>query len=249
MKFLALLLCFSFLLPTISVRAEEKAVVGVSTVYEERRGVNVDIGIYIHSKEKLAGGSLDLVYDKDLLTVSKAVVGDQMTSYLSSTNDDQPGKVSFVWADESGEALEGTLLTVSVRLSKASETIPLKLENVQLFSEGLSLVPVDLLDGSIKPFKGDKQKHPSKVKGDKQWTIRLNNEFRTATLNKHTVRMKDSRGYEVDIIIKKRDNKSFTVQPKSTLSRGNYTLEITEQLRSIKGNKLKTAIQREFTVE
>ncbi|OKL37641.1 cohesin domain-containing protein [Domibacillus mangrovi] len=248
-KLLLLFFAFVFLLPNPIVKAEGKSFVGATTIYEGQKGKTLKISLYIHGSEKIAGGSLDLLYDKTALTVQKTEAGDQLTGYLSSVHTGQDGKVSLVWAKAVGETQEGTLLTITARLLKADETTNLDLQNVKIYSKNGSAIAVDSFDGSVKPFKGDVRKHKSKVKGDKEWSVRLNNEFNSATVNKHTVTVKDSGGNAIDVKIKVRDSKVFVVSPKSNYSRGTYTLEITEQVRSLKGSKLKQPIKYEFSVE
>lgn len=248
-RFLFVLIAFALLLPTPFVKAEGKSIVGATTVYESQRGKIVKANLYIHGNEKIAGGSLDLLYDKTALTVQKAEIGDQLSDYITSVNTEQAGKVSLTWAKGAEQQQEGTLLTLTVRLEKADETTALDLQDVKLYGEDFSTIAVDAYDGDIKPFKGDKKKNSSKVKGDKEWTIRFNTAFNPATVNNHTVRVKDSRGNEIDVSAKVRDNNVIVISPKSDYARGTYTLEITEQVRALNGSKLKQPVQYEFSVE
>lgn len=248
-KILVLFLCFVLLLPTVVAHAEETTVIGTSATYEAQGGKTVEIGVYINSKEKIASGSLELLYDKSLLSVKDVKLGESLSSYLTSVNGEKEGKISLAWANADGKGLDGTLLTVSVRLSKDNENIKLDLENVQLFNEDGSKVAVQLFDGEIKPFSGELKKHTSKVKHDKQWTITLNQAFNPATVNRHTVKVKDRHGDLIDVLVKKRDNTSFVIIPKGDYASGEYTLVISDQIRSSNGKKLKTPIELEFTVE
>lgn len=250
MIFLSLFFAFTLLLPTSSIaKAEDTSFVGAATVYEGQRGRTVKVNLYIHGSEKIAGGSLNLLYDKSALTIQKVELGDSLTDYMSSVNEDQAGKVSLTWAKAVGQMQEGTLLTITARLAKPDETIALDLQDVQLFSENFSSITVETFDGAVKPFKGEAKKHESKVKRDKEWNIRLNKAFNLATVNKHTVLVKDSRGNEIAVNINMRNSETFTVSPKSNYVSGTYTLEITEQVQALNGTKLKQPVRYEFTVE
>ena len=233
------------------VKAADQSFVSVSTVYESQKYKTVNISLYIHGTEEIAGGSLDLFYDKTALTVKNVTMGDPLADYMTSVNKDQAGKVSLAWAKEKGQPQEGTLLTVTASLAKADENIALDLQNVQLFAEDFSVIKTNSFDGEVKPFKGELKKHESKVKGNKEWTVRLNKEFHPATVNQHTVKVKDIRGNEVKVNIQLQPNagNEFVVVPQNDYVRGTYTLEITEQVRALNGGQLTKPVRYEFTVE
>ena len=122
------------------VKAADQSFVSVSTVYESQRYKTVNISLYIHGTEEIAGGSLDLFYDKTALTVKNVTLGDSLADYMTSVNKDQAGKVSLAWAKENGQTQEGTLLTMTASLAKANENIALDLQNVQLFAEDYTVI-------------------------------------------------------------------------------------------------------------
>lgn len=230
------------------VRAADKSFVGASTVYEAQRGKTVNISIYIHGSEKSAGGSLDLLYDKTKLTVQKVELGDKLSGYMSSLNTDQGGKISLEWAKATGQVQDGTLLTITARLLKANATTALDLQNVQLFRADYSAISVAAYDGEVKPFKGITKKYKSKVKGNTTWTVSLDKAVNPATVNKYTVKVKDSRGNVKNVRIKMLNSKTLAVSPISNYPRGTYTLEVTDQIRTSTGVKLKKPIKYEFSV-
>lgn len=248
--FIFLFAC-SFLLPSTMVKAADQSFVSVSTVYESSRTKDVTISLYIHGTEEIAGGSLDLFYDKALLNVKDVTMGDALADYMTSVNKDQAGKVSLAWVKESGKTQEGTLLTVTARLVKANEKVDLDLKNVQLLTEDYDVIKTNTFDGEIKPFKGESKKYESKVKGNKKWNVLLNQNFNPATVNPHTVKVKDSKGNEVKIKLDLNQGSSdeFIVIPQKDYDSGTYTLEITEQVRSLNGSQLSKPIRYEFTVE
>ena len=233
------------------VKAGDQSFVSVSTVYESSRTKDVTISLYIHGTEEIAGGSLDLFYDKALLNVKDVTTGDVIADYMTSVNKDQAGKVSLAWAKDSGQIQEGTLLTITARLLKANESVALDLKNVQLLTEDYAVIKTNTFDGEIKPFKGESKKHESKVKRDKKWNVRLSQDFYSATVNQHTVKVRDSKGNEVkvNIQLKPKASNEFIVIPQKNYDSGTYTLEITEQVRSLNGSQLSNPVQYEFTVE
>ena len=85
--YLSLFCLFLVLLPTTFVKAEDKSFIGASTVYEEKKGKTVTINLYIHGSEKIAGGSLTLLYDQKALIInkskSKVVLGRSISELLS----------------------------------------------------------------------------------------------------------------------------------------------------------------------
>lgn len=251
--YLSLFCAFALLLPTTFVKAEEKSFVGASTVYEDKKGKTVNISLYIYGSEKITAGSVTLLYDQKALTVnkskSKVVLGDQLTNSFASVNVKKAGKVSLEWAQPTAQQQEGTLLTLSAKLTKANETIDLDVVNVQLFTEDLNTLDVDEIDGAIKPFSGQTETFAEKVGRDKQWTIVLENDFNPLTVNKHTVRVKNRSGKEMDIILSMTNSKEFVVLPKTNYKAGSYTLEMTEQVRNINGEVVNQPKRLLFSVK
>lgn len=249
-KIIKVLVLFSLLivlLPSTLAQANEKSVIGISTVYEDKR-TTVDLAVFIETSEKVASGSFDVVYDGAALTTPKIVRGDLRDTYLSSENIQQDGLITVAWSAANGETLKGTLLNFTARTAKAGETVELKLENVQLYSEDGSKIAVQVLNGHIKPFSGDTTKHDSTVKGNKEWTITLSSDVNWATVNEHTVTVKRS-GKAVDVVLEKGESDTIIVSPKNNYAAGTYTLELTEQVRSASGSKLNPPIRHEFTVK
>ena len=76
--FLAAFFALSLLLPPSMAKAAEKSFVEATTVYEAQKGKTVNISLYIHGSEKIAGGSLNLLYDKTELTVQKVELGESV---------------------------------------------------------------------------------------------------------------------------------------------------------------------------
>lgn len=239
----------ALLVPSPFAKADGKSLVGVENVYENQKGKTVTFNLYIHGNENIAGGSLDLLYDQTALSVQTAKIGDQLSGSIWSVNTAQAGKVSLEWANAAGQLQEGTVLTITARLLKADETIPLDLQNVSLFREDYSIITVDSFNGEVKPFKGKQIKLSSKVKANKQWTIRFNKAFDSATVNKNTVMVLDSLGNRVDVNVQAVTGNSVTVTPKSDYKSGTYTLLVTEQVRTLTGDKLKQPVKYGFSVE
>lgn len=249
-KVLKIVVLFSLLilmLPNTLAQANSKSVIGISTVYEDRR-TTVDLAVFIETTENVASGSFDVVYDGAALTSPKIVAGDLLDAYLSSENIQRDGLITVAWAAPASETLQGTLLNFTVRTAKARETVDLKLENVKLYGEDGSEIAVQILNGQIKPFVGETPKHASPVKVDKEWTITFSQDVDLTTVNKHTVKVTRS-GNAVNTVIKKGKNNTIIVAPKGNYASGTYVLEISEQIRSTNGSKLSPPIRFEFTVK
>lgn len=255
-KIIKVLVVFSLLLlwlPSTSstIQAKEKPILGVSTVYE-KAVKTVDLAVYLQSDEKIAGGSFDVTYDSSLLTVSDSnvVVGDALSGFMmNSKNGANSGKVSVAFISDTGLTVNGDVLTFKGRILKAGSTIDLNFENAQFYGEDGNEIAVTIMNGAIKPFSGKELTHGEKVNSSKPWTIELSSEFNRSSLNEHTVIVKDNYGRQVDIVIMKVSNTKFTVKPKGTYTRGTYTLEITDQLLSATGERLKEPVRHIFTVQ
>lgn len=248
--FLALALLFALLASPSNGQAATKTVLGLSPVYTQKAG-KVQVTVFIDSAEPIASGSFELEYDALLLrlTDKDVEVGDVTKQALVSSNGSEAGKVSFSWAQNTGEALNGTVLTLSPTISKAGQVVDITFNNVKLFDEQGTDIAVDLLNGTIQPFNGNKKVHPTKKGKSDPFKVTLSSAFDPATVNKHTVFVKNSSGVLMNVKIDKLTDTSFTVTPIANYTAGKYSLEISDQVRSKNGKKLTEAIQLEFTVQ
>lgn len=252
MKVIAMLSLFVFLLPTTFVQAKSSAIVGVSTVYAEKAG-NVELVVFIDSDERIAGGSFELDFDPALLTVRENTVieGAALTDQLFSLHGGEAGKIGLSWAQATSVSMKGTLVTFTGNVPRASvgQEIPLKLKNVHLFTGNGTEVSAQLLHGQVTPFDGITTEEKETVDGNKPWTITLSKGYNPATVNEHTVRVLDRTGKPVDIIVKQGAGNTIVVTPETEYKRGSYTLEISDQIRSMSGSKLNAPRRHEFTVK
>lgn len=247
---MTLLLIFGLvlLLPLIG-QAAGNTVIGVSTVYQDKVGT-VDLAVFIQGSENVASGSFDVEYDSTQLTIVDRDVkeGDILKDSLFSSNGEEAGKVSLAFANAAAGLQNGTLLTFKARVLNAGDTVDLKLANVHFYSADGKEIPIQLIDGQIKPFNGDTKEYAGTVTGDKAWTIKLSKSYNPASLNAYAVTVK--RGtVNIDVTVVPKDDRSFTVTPKVNYPRGKYTLEITEQITSANGSKLNKPVRHVFSVQ
>lgn len=238
-------------LPTTTIEAKEKPILGVSTVYVNNK-TTADIAVYLQSDEKIAAGSFDVTYDTALATVSNSYVaaGEALSGYsLTSINGATAGKVSAAFVSSTGVAAKGNVVTFKASGMKAGATVDFKVENVELYGEDGKKIAVTIVDGGVKPFDGKETKHDGNVANSKPWTVTLSSPYNRASLNEHSVSVKNSRGALVEIEIVAVNKTQFTIKPKGTYARGTYTLEVTDQLLSASGEKLTEPVQHSFTVQ
>ncbi|MDV6378751.1 hypothetical protein ORD22_11045 [Sporosarcina sp. GW1-11] len=254
MKKINVLVWFSILLlliPAIPAQAAvKKTAVGVSSAFVESTGL-VNLTVFISSNEKIAGGSLDILYNSDQVRINANDVKttDTLSPYLSSGGSDAAGKISLAFAKSSGSTIDGTVMEVkAVVLTPGSGKVnELKLENVELYTEQGKKITAQLIDGQIKPFTGKEQTHADSVANDKSWVVTLSTPYNSATLNAQVVSVK--RGsivvpVEVEVV----NDTKFRVKPIGTYPRGTYTMDITDQLRSANGEKLSQPVRFTFKV-
>ena len=242
-----LLLC---MLPNTLAQATTKSILGVSTVYTDKVGT-IQLAVFVASEEKIGSGSFELNYDSSILRIRDVdlTTGDAISSSFMSTNASEAGKVSVAWAGKEGQSLNGAIINISAYVLKAGQTATISFENGALYSIDGSEVAVELLDGEVKPFTGETTVNSTKEAANKSWTVTLSGDYNPATLNKYTVLVKNSRNIAVEVKLEKRTNNSFTVTPITNYPSGKYTLEITEQLRSVNGSKLNPARKHEFVIQ
>ena len=245
---------FSILLLLIPIMpteaAAKKTAIGVSSAYMERTGL-ANLTVFISSDEKIAGGSFDIEYNPDNLRINATDVKttDTLSDYLSSGGSDGAGKISMSFAKSSGSAIDGTIMEVKANvLTPGSGKInDLKLENVELYNEQGNKIDAQLISGQVKPFVGKESTYDGTVAVDKSWIITLSKPYNAATLNASAVSVK--RGtmafpVEVEVV----SDTQFRVKPIGPYLKTMYTLEVTDQLRSVNGAKLSQPVRLTFRV-
>jgi len=250
-KVFVLLSLFVLFIPTTIASAVSKPVVGASTVYTEKTGT-VNLSVFIDSDERIAGGSFELVYDPTQLTVRDKIVkpGPALTTQLTAINSAEVGKVAVAWAQGTGVSMKGTVIEfpATVTTEGAGTTVNLTLKNVELYDAQGKKIAVQVLNGQVKPFTGIEKIHPGTVDVNKEWIIRLSTPYNPATLNNKTVTVK--RGtVSVDVEVTRIDATTFKVKSKLPFNKAKHTLEITDQLRSAGGGKLRQPVRHVFTVK
>lgn len=254
MKKIKILLLFSILLlfiPTIWAKATvKKTVVGVSTAFIERSG-STTLSVFISSDEKIAGGSFDILYNPDQLKINASDVNmtDTLSEYLVAGGSDAAGKISMSFAKSSGSLIDDTVMEVKATILSAGygNIHNLTLQNVELYNEQGKRIPTQLINGQIKPFVGKESTHPNSVKVDKPWLITLNKPYNPATLNTSAVSLKRG-SIDFPIALEVVNDTQFLVKPIGSYIRSTYTLEVTDQLRSIDGAKLTQPVRLKFKV-
>ncbi|PIC58296.1 hypothetical protein CSV80_05830 [Sporosarcina sp. P12(2017)] len=234
--------------PTVA-SAESKTTIGITSVYTDR-ATTIELAVFIDSSERVAGGSLDLKYDNELLSITDANVetGEVLEGYLKSSLSDTEGTVSTSFAAAQGKMLTGDVLTIKARVSKAKADTEIKIENAYFYTEDGKELPLQIVNGAVKPFDGTTKDHPTTVLPNKVWTITLSEPYDIKTLNKHAVNV--SRGTtNVPVKVKSISPTTFEVFSDTNYSKGNHTLEITGQLLSAKGTKLVEPVRKTFNVK
>lgn len=254
MKKIKFLLVFSILLLLIPVIPTEAAVkktaVGVSSAFVERTG-STTLTVFISSDEKIAGGSFDIIYNPDNLRINTTDVKmtDTLSDYLSSGGSDGTGKISMSFAKSSGSAIDGTIMEVKATvLTPGSGKInDLKLENVELYNEQGNKINAQLVNGQVKPFDGKDSTYSGTVGVDKSWVITLSKPYNPATLNASAVSVKrGSTAFPIEV--EAINDTQFRVKPIGSYLKTTYTLEVTDQLRSVNGAKLSQPVRLTFKV-
>ncbi|WP_156890578.1 cohesin domain-containing protein [Sporosarcina ureae] len=239
------------LIPTISAKATvKKTVVGVSSAFIERSG-STTLSVFISSDEKIAGGSFDILYNPEQLRINASDVKmtDTLSEYLSVGGSDASGKISISFAKASGSVIDGTVMEVKATVLSAGygNINNLILENTELYDEQGKRITTQLINGQIKPFVGKESTHPNAVTVDKPWLITVSKPYNPATLNTSAVTLKrGSTDFPIELEVV--NDRQFRVKPIGSYIRSTYTLEITDQLRSINGAKLNEPVRLKFKV-
>lgn len=243
---------FILLIPTLPARAAvNETVVGVSSAFIEKTGA-VEIAVFISGKEKIAGGSLDIVYNSEYVRVNATdiKITDTLSPYLSSASSDPAGKVSMAFAKVEGSLLNGTIMHMKTAVvgTGSGKVHDLTLENVELYDEQGKKIQVQLINGQMKPFVGNEITYEDFVTNDKSWIITVSKPYNPATLNERVASMKMGTK-EIEIEIEVISDKKFKIKPVGTYARGTYTMDITEQLRSVNGARLSQPVRFTFKVK
>jgi hypothetical protein len=234
---------------TGAITSDSRGSITVETKYEEQRG-NYTIEIHAHNLEDLAGGSFELRFDGSMLNARSLKPGDALHKEYFDHNLDN-NSVKVAWAAAEGKDTDGTLFEMEYRLTSNGNKSEINLHNVQLFDDKLNKLDVDVINGGIKPFDGDTRKSSKNVKPDHPWTITFSNPVHRSTVNRQTIYVVNNLGQRVqtrpDI---SSDGKQITLHPPvGNYKAGDFTLVITDQIRTPRGTALKQAVKMDFSIE
>lgn len=246
--FILLLTLLASVLPSVA-SAESKTTIGISTVYADR-ATTIEIAVFIDSSEKIAGGSFDLEYDNELLSIADAnlTTGEVLEGYLKSSFSDNDGTISTSFAAAQEEVIKGDVLIIKARVIQAKANTKINIKNAYLFTEDGVEIPLQIVNGAVKPFDGSIKDHPDTVLPNKVWIVTLSEPYDSRTLNEHAVNV--YRGtVKVPVRVKSITPHTFEISAETNYSLGKHTMEITSQLLSAKGSNLVEPVRKTFTVK
>lgn len=236
------------------VEAAQQGQVMITSSYEERRGRTVSLSVLVSDVEDVSAGSLELHYDADVGYVTGSEKGDALPDnalFVNNTEQAKNGVIKAAWASETNLE-DGALITLDFRLMHRNRknNTDLDLSNVQLFDKDGDPVTVNIVDGDVKPFEGNKKASQKNINSNKSWTITFSTPMNRSTLNPHTITVTEDRtGDEIPVKVQmSKDKKSVTVSPVKHYVKGSYTLTVSDQIQSSHGDSLKEAVQLPFTV-
>lgn len=253
-----MLLAFILLISSISMKeiviAQEKATLSVSSSYIEQRGRTVTVGVFVDGADQLAGGTFELMFDPDVVQALELRKGDMLgqSLFVENMNDSAQGSIKVAWASADRLESSGTVIELDFRLLHRNRKMAtdILMKNTELYDVEGKKIEINVLNGDIKPFKGDTKQKRDNISANKTWTINFDTAMKVKTLNKHTVYIIDNRTSEKvkTVVIPSSDKRSVQVKPVGNYSAGTYTIIITEQAQSINSHPLAEPVKLEFTV-
>ena len=226
--------------------------VGVTTIYEDRRGAVFNVEIYAKNLQHMPSGQLKLEFDPSVIQMRDLKKGELLQPFLYEENLTRAseGEIQAAWAGASGVSGEGPLLTIEFRLLTRDAKSALTLSNVRLFDDHPREIRPFVLSGDVKPFNGKTENRQSPtVPPTKEWTVTVSTKLARESINRNTIFVLDQSGNKV------RTNTTLTqsgsaikITPAQPYPKGTYTLVITDQLRAQNGGKLNEPKRMTFTV-
>jgi hypothetical protein len=236
-----------------AVFAAKPISITVSSVYGERRGAVLPVGIFITNALGMSSGVLELTFDPKVAQLITATRGELLDGFLfaENINSAKTGIIKFAWAAENAVDQDGKLLDLSFKYLTAGGNTDLRLTEAGLYNLQGNNILTNAIDGSISKFKGRQMQPPEpNVSPLRKWNIRFNQPVDPGTVNKHTIYViNDDSGEIVDTTVAIGENGNIvTVSPKNSYSPGNYTLVIPQQVKAANGESLKEGLKMPFTV-
>lgn len=250
LSFLMILLIF----PVDFIQAEsERGAVGITSVYDERRGSIFTVEIYAKNINKMASGQIKLEFDPSTLRAQEITQGEMLNGFLyvdDQLTRAQTGEIQAAWASASGVSGDGILLSIDFRLMTTNGESPLDLSKVRLFDEAGNEMNTLIMSGDVKPFSGAREKRETPVNTKKDWTVRFSSPVAPASVNNRTVYVLNSSGEKINTdLTVVQGGRAIKIEPTTSYEQGDYTLIVTEQLQSRTGTALKQAVKMEFNVK
>lgn len=254
MVLLTFTLLFTFLPWQGGAAAVGKGSITVSSVYEDAKRKTVSISIDAQDIQNMQSGQLELHYDPQVAYVRTSNVGESLDGGITMLNDDgaEDGIIKFAWVS-TDEIEDGTLLNLDFYTTHEEDVkaTDLELVHTQVFDDEGDAISVSLQDGYIKPFDG-KVEAEEEVSIDKKWTVTFNTPILERSINPQSVYiLNESRRnlVKADLSLSN-DGKTLTVVPDEELNNYfDYSLIVSENVRSMTNTRLKQAVKVPFTVK
>ncbi|MCA0971503.1 Ig-like domain-containing protein [Halobacillus litoralis] len=254
MTLMTAVLLFAFLPWQGDASAVGKGTISVSSVYEDSERKTVSISIEAQDIENMESGQLELRYDPQVGYVRGTDSGSSLEDAITVINEDEAedGIVKFAWV-ATDEVENGTLLSLDFYTTheQGVKATDLELVETQVFDEDGDEIGVSLSDGYIKPFDG-KVESEEEVSGNKTWTIEFSTPILESSISEQSVYIQNERRNAlVDVNLSlSNDGKVLTVKPADELRRSyDYSLIVSENVRSMTNTRLKEAVKVPFTVQ
>ena len=227
----------------------------VSSVYEDSARKTVSISVEASDIENMASGQLELRYDPQVGYARSVEAGSAVSGSISTVNDEaaKDGIIKFAWISTEELSSDGELLNLEFYTTheQGVKATDLELVQTQVFDESGKAINVSLVEGFVKPFDGQVDAS-EEVTEDKEWTVTFSTPMEPTSINERSVYItNESRGYvhNADLSLSS-DGKVLTVTPKESYGGYfDYSLVVSENVRSKTNTKLKQAVKVPFTVE
>ncbi|MBA2175504.1 Ig-like domain-containing protein [Halobacillus locisalis] len=259
LRFSMIMLSFVLLFALVPWQGDASAVgkgsLIVSSVYEDSARKTVSISVEASSVEDMASGQLELRYDPQVGYARSVEAGSAVSGSISTVNYEaaKDGIIKFAWISTEELSSDGELLNLEFYTTheKGVKATDLELVATQVFDEDGEEIKVALEDGYVKPFDG-KIEVAEEVVGDKTWTVTFSTPMLSSSITNQSVYiLNESRRnlVKADLSLSN-DGTVLTVTPDEELGRYfDYSLIVSENVRSMTNTRLKQAVKVPFTVK
>lgn len=227
-----------------------KSVLSVSKSYVTNKRATFFADVALYGSDAFSSGFIEISYDPKVLKIEEELVfGEALNEFLVSSHVEEEGVLRVAFANSMEKVGEGTLFQIPFRLEVENGISDITVEKSDFYNLAYQSLNIQTKQGGVSPLGGDIKDIRTGVSPNKEWKVRFNKSLHKSTVNDRTVQLFAQNGAQIPCDVGLLDSTTIEVKPQRLMTKGSYTLIVTERVMASNGLFLQKPVQMKFMVE